>query len=109
MKQAMLIYGELVGCYHNRNGYGGRTAEIYAYRLSPMTTMATAAMSQTNPTGMYFDALKEFSEENAKNLNEICQLFLKNFDATITVDEKPIVDGIDPFSYRVHVKVEKVD
>jgi len=37
-KEAMLIYGELTQCLYGKNGFGGDTAEIYAYRLGQMNT-----------------------------------------------------------------------
>ena len=41
-REIALIFGELVQCLYNKNGFGGRTAEIYAYRCAQATAFASS-------------------------------------------------------------------
>ena len=111
LKQAMLVFGELVQCYYGEHKFGGDTAEIYAYRLATGTpTVATAlsaAVAQLTQSAMYLDALQEFGGEAAANLCGICKVFSEAYDANVSVNGKDVVDGVDPFTHRVVVTVKK--
>lgn len=111
IREAMLIYGELMQCYYKKNGYGGDTAEIYAYRCGQMTATVYRAIGMNEKdlasTTILREALEDFSTDAARNLATVCQQFSKVMDVDIEIDDKPLAEGVEPFAHRVHVKVIK--
>jgi len=92
----MDVWGGLIEAYHGVNGYGGDTAEIYAYTLR---------RSSVNKMVYREDHL-----DSVDNLVELCKYFESNYRVKITINEcsistwKKSVIPLDDF-HRAHVKV----
>lgn len=103
MLSAMEIWGELVEAYHNLNGFGGNTAEIYAYRLQRFEPQAIEAIGGVK---------KHRDKLNQKTANQLAALieeFARQWECKILIDDqtpeawlRQIQDG---FNHRAHVKV----
>lgn len=101
---ALDVWGELVAAYEGQNGFGGHTAEIYAFRLLP-------------PGPRYpYATLSEADQARiaAENLTQILRRFQKLYSCEIGLagcsDKGTRVLDLDretvpPFLYRTHVSV----
>lgn len=67
MRAGLEIWSELEQCYYDDNGYGGTTAEIYAYRLRPDQPGRDMAFSRTESV--------ENDKKAAEALVGLCCLF----------------------------------
>jgi hypothetical protein len=131
IEQALGIYDELIDCYHNKNGYGSDTAEIYTYRFLPMNP--TYSQSWQKEKSIFEDDILEMEKTAAKSLKEIIDIFIKRNPSKVFVKS---YDGIDlassietdvpfntwfkrvlsvksmtdynRFSHRIHVKVKPI-
>lgn len=111
IKNAMMVYGELVKCYYGTNTYDSDTAEIYAYILTQRSPGYQHPDKRGKVSGAWYD---QEDIDSATNLKDIIEIFLKQFSLTwdnIEIDgfsgtseevEKFWKEG---FSHRVHVKV----
>ena len=96
MRQALEIWSELEQAYFGKNGYGGDTAEIYAYRVQTRSPLGEAG------NGV---AMRERALQAGENLISLIRIFMNMRDCEI------LVDGHGPellrggFDHRVHVKV----
>lgn len=76
------LWSELEQCYYGDNGYGGHTAEIYAYRLMQHSPLLDAMWQSSAVREAHAEA-----EQNARNaLVELCRLFEKQRDVEIYID-----------------------
>ena len=100
----MTVWGELIEAYHGVNGFGGDTAEIYAYRLQGYSPHAH---DHRNEKKLSMQARKA-----ASALVAICCEFMRHYEAQLTID------GLDKdrwyaensfgrFNHRAHVKIWK--
>lgn len=107
-KQAIDIYDELIHCMNNNNGYGGDTAEIYAYRLwiySPLLARGRETIIfQKEHDKIYIDG--------AKSLCDVIEYFIEKNGSrvkSVLIDElnyKTWLKRIkNNFQHRSHVKV----
>lgn len=97
INQALDVWSDLNDAYHGCNGYGGDTAEIYAYRLLP--------------GGGLLDKTPEDLYEGAKALVFLCSKFSARYPSTI------LINGVSPaewletqggaFGHRAHVQVKR--
>ncbi len=101
-KQLMRLWYELTTAYCGCNGFGGNTAEIYAYVLredSPTRYLAKHIQE---------DILKS-NTEAASTLARACQIFSENYTCKIQIDglepELWLAAIKDSFDHRAHVKV----
>lgn len=102
MDQVLGIWSELWQAYYGKNGFGGDTAEIYAYRLIPY-----------NPSAVVFDSKtmmgKQAREEQAKMagaaLYRIIQRFCRDNGCKVKVNDGSPWHLLKGFEHRVHVKV----
>jgi hypothetical protein len=103
MNQVLSIWSELWQAYYGKNGFGGDTAEIYAYRLMPYSP-------SLHMTGETFKESNDELRINAVNsLVTLCNKFAKDNDCTIKIDNLPSDRWISvigrEFDHRCHVKV----
>lgn len=114
MMQALSIWEELVEALHDKNGFGGNTAEIYIYRLMPYVPLLTGSEISEQSK---LDACRQANE----SLVALIQHFETTHDGTsIQIvlecdEEKPAVDWIfdllrNPkasMGHRVHLRVRR--
>jgi hypothetical protein len=107
MNQALSIWSELWQAYYGKNGYGGDTAEIYAYRVMPYEpVVAGANMKDFRET----ETFKRSSRAAyAKATNSLVNLLIKfeSADCHLEVNGKSIREWAEKeyFDHRCHVKV----
>ena len=93
--ELLKLWGELVEAYHGKNGYGGRTAELYAYRFCPDDPRRRGSELHT-------EARKQADKEAAwiarNSLYDLCKLFAAVYDDAILR-----IDGREPFDWFQHV------
>jgi hypothetical protein len=124
IEQALGIYDELIDCYHNKNGYGGDTAEIYTYRFLPMSS--TYSQSWSKEKSMFEEDILSMEKKAAKSLKEIIDIFIERYPSKVFVnafaDAVPIpfntwfrkvlsvksMTDYNRFSHRIHVKVKPI-
>lgn len=99
--QALGIWTDLMDCYYGR-GWGGDTAEIYAYRLyghNPRLTINADCQLKR-------EAQAEAGQEAANNLTILLRHFSEEQDCRIQVDGRTLGNQkVRPFTHRVHIKV----
>lgn len=101
--ELMGIWGELVECYHGVNGFGGDTAEIYAYRLC-----ASSPSAANNDERRREDAVKARDA-----LVDLCETFEREWSGVrvLIQDRAPQAWAAlvgDSFSWRTRVRVERI-
>lgn len=105
--EMMKLWGELVECYHVVNGYGGDTAEIYAYRLMPYSPLIHSVALKDNVTTD--ERATEINSIAAGALVSLCEEFTQQYDCKITIDGETTKKWYslyrDEFDHRCHVKV----
>ncbi len=106
MIQALEIWSELWQAYFGKNGFGGDTAEIYAYRLMPDHPGFEMNEKDKNQreTGLQtarslYSLLKKFSKEN-QCLIEIMKTREEGREIGPWFTQRP-------FFHRCHVRVTK--
>ena len=101
--QILELWVELEDARIGANGYGGDTAEIYAYRLLP----CSPTLSLTGETGDA--ARREAARQAALNLIEVLRLFEARRDVNIYIDGARFGPWLvlEPLVHRVHVRVER--
>ena len=99
LMELLRLWSELEQCYHGKNGYGGDTAEIYAYRLM-----------RNNPLSQHPRAEEEARREDAKQagmiLYDLLHLFARERHCSIKVNGGGLACLKDGFDHRVHVQVK---
>lgn len=105
MLQALTVWSELWQAYYVKNGYGGDTAEIYAYTLQPRCPIMEQPLDSLPEVGI------ELGLQAAKSLYAILCLFREKHDCSIEVNGKVLGEWFadTPFVHRCHVKVEHID
>lgn len=97
INQALDVWSDLSDAYHGCNGYGGDTAEIYAYRLQP----GGGHLCKT-PEDLY---------EGAKALVFLCSKFSARYPSTILIDGSSPAEWLkthgSAFGHRAHVQVKR--
>lgn len=97
--QLMELWAELVEAWHGVNGFGGDTAEIYAYRFQAYSPFAHWHHDE--------EKLGEIGLQSARQLYELLTMFKVRHDCRIIVDGKPLGAWLKkfPFNHRVHVRI----
>lgn len=100
--QALDIWAELENAYQGTNGFGGETAEIYAYKLIPFSHAWTLPES-----AIFKKEFTELCQAAAQNLTALLRKFEKVRKVKITVEDDPYdaTHDVEPFGHRVHVRV----
>lgn len=104
MSQALRVWSELWQAYYGNNGYGGDTAEIYAYTLQPRTP----SMDMEQPGNSFAGLHDKVGLQAAKSLYALLFLFRNKHDCGIQVNGRVLGEWFmsTPFVHRCHVKVE---
>lgn len=88
----MALWGELVEAYHGVNGFGGDTAELYAYRF--LSHVSSAENED------YFKARHK--------LNALLELFCMAYKCSALVDGRhPSHYAHETFSWRARIQIVK--
>ncbi len=99
--QLLTLWSELMMAYNGTNGFGGDTAEIYAYTLRPDCPMRGNGTSQT--------AEHEGNIQAARSLSAVCLEIEKRYVCRVRIDGLPIkkwLKKIDAgFGHRAPVKI----
>ncbi len=101
MNQALDIWSELWQAYYGKNGFGGDTAEIYAYRLMPnIPTLDHQGDTFKNSTKIAYCKAQ-------MSLYNLLDKFERDNDCRIFVDKMALRDWVetDEFNHRCHVKI----
>jgi len=108
IKEMLLLWSELVECYHGKNGYGGCVAELYSYRFQPYRPKAHLDES----SNLLSDDLKQVYFDAAFSLVELLKLFCDSYHCRCKINEVSIIHwfhGIKVqdyyFDHRVHVEI----
>ncbi len=103
--QLLRLWSELDDAYYEKNGFGGDTAEIYAYTLLP----AHPSADSDAPERMRNKSKEEDGFQAAKTLLEILNLFAKMRKCVIVVDGRRLGRWFlqEPFDYKVHIMIKK--
>jgi hypothetical protein len=99
--QALNVWAELEDAYHGANGFGGDTAEIYAYRLMPMSPSYSITSAYEMPEH------PQMERRAWSDLIELCAKFQQHRNCKVVIDDVPLED-CDPngrFIHRSHVQV----
>jgi hypothetical protein len=88
------LWGELVEAYHGVNGFGGNTAEIYAYRFR---------IAGVKPLEMTL----EQQCLTAQALHDLIELFIEEFPSRVRVNGHPFGEWVknEPLNHRAAVMV----
>lgn len=104
--ELMFLWSELVECWHGVNGFGGDTAEIYAYRFYRYSPALDGAKMS--------DWKERNSERRANACEGLCELvriFCQRYNCKATIDGDGLelwkVRNLLHFDYRAHVRIER--
>lgn len=103
MKQALGVWSELESAFFGKNGFGGHTAEIYAYRLQPLNPIAVFANPESKTAKL---AKLDQAVIAGQNLAVLLGEFRAVHDCKIEIEDfsrwRNIRGG---FSHRCHVTI----
>jgi len=107
IRQAVHVWSELQDAYRGINGYGGHTAEIYAYRLQQRDPTAEATSTSFTETQMHKQAVHEQAVHAGLNLIGLIEIFMDTYDCVVTVDDHGAWKGalLTGLYHRCHVKI----
>lgn len=106
--ELLKLWGELVEAYYGVNGFGGSTAELYAYRFRQDDPICSECSKETQ-TRKVAEAARE--EEARNSLHTLLVLFEKIYDCRCEVDGMAIPLWYSHkhhlFDHRVHVQIHR--
>jgi hypothetical protein len=100
MVQALEIWSELESAYYGQNGFGGDTAELYAYRFYSYSPSAVIGKTPS--------AIREQAFDASGSLHEMLFFFKKVHEGVeFEIDGLPFDDHLDmdKFPHRIHLRV----
>lgn len=100
LNQALGVWSDLEAAYYGKSGYGGDTAEIYAFRIQPYRPSVELPNTQLGA-----EAIAEQAMIAGKNLHWLIDKFVDLHDCRIEVDGQNPAILLGGFDYRCHVKV----
>lgn len=100
--QLVTLWGELIEAYYGVNGFGGATAEIYAYTLIDHSALLDAQFADSD-TGR--SARLESAKEAGLALHEVLTHFCRERECSAEIDGVPFGGAVWPFDHRVHVRI----
>lgn len=111
MLQALDVWSDLWQAFYGDNGYGGTTAEIYAFRLLPCCPTL-----YINPCSLREEAEQEMAQLASLSLAQLLTAFVDQTGTRVWLMEtrdrgvefKP-GDKIAPEFHRWHVRVERTE
>lgn len=114
--QAVTVWSEFEQALHGTNGFGGNTAEIYAYSVMPHTPTHTAAIESGSNTGLAFNCAEDSWLGAANSLYALLKFFVERHGGEEKIEA--IIDGVTPdkwhntighFNHRAHVTITRRD
>lgn len=108
--ELMKLWGDLVEALHGQNGYGGHTAEIYAYRLTAYNPMAHGEGLRAETRD---NAQRDMNALAANCLAALCEEFQEAFECRVEIDgttsirEWLLRTNEHPYNWRAHVKISR--
>jgi len=106
--ELLKLWGELVEAYHGKHGFGGDTAEIYAYRLQPYHPLAHGRPITENGN----EELHLISLRAGNALVALVEEFCNQYDCQATINDigldaffKELNANRFEFDWRVYVKI----
>jgi len=108
LDQALGIWSDLWQAYYGDNGYGGRTAEIYAYRLVGHQPVWCQEPCPDAPTPYLKEASWEAGVEAKRNLITLLLAFQEAANCFVDVDGVSLAEWDDgqPLFHRCHVTIQ---
>lgn len=105
--ELMKLWGELTEARLGKNGFGGDTAEIYAYRFTAYNPLAHG---HTRHGDMSKQAVDDCDGLAANCLAALCEEFERAYECTVKIDEDSIKGWLigrseTPYDWRAHVQV----
>ena len=100
LNQALGVWSELEAAYYGKNGFGGDTAEIYAYRLQPYRPGVELPNTQLGA-----EAIAEQAMIAGENLYWLLGKFCEHHGCTAIVDGTEAEWLRGGFEHRVHVRI----
>lgn len=104
MVQALGIWSELEAAYYGKNGFGGTTAEIYAYRLQPCNPLLYSDLELSSKK-----VKGEAAIQAAKTMYQLLHHFNQEHNGcSIYVNGKHFGYWVarTPFEHRWHIRIE---
>lgn len=98
--QLIALWVQLEDAYQGENGFGGDTAEIYAYTLLDHSPL----VEKGRETSMGREAAEERAQQAAEALEAVLYHFAAVRQCEIEVDGEELCE-VEPFDHRVHVRV----
>lgn len=92
-------WGQLIEALHGVSGFGGNTAEVYAYLLSGRDPSAELA-----PDGHRYRAERDALA--ARAMAELLAMFCDEYSCRAVVDGVPFAGAMPHNGHRWHVRVE---
>ncbi len=112
--QALTVWSEFEHALRGTNGYGGDTAEIYAYSVMPHTPTHTAAIEDGGYTSINVDCAKDSWVGAANSLLALLRFFVERHGGGDKIEVT--IDGVTPeewlkapgyFNHRAHVTITR--
>lgn len=101
-QQLVTLWAELVEAYHGINGFGGDTAEIYAYALLDRDPTADSALGDSE-IGQH--ARLESTVEAGLAMHEVLAHFCREWSCSAEIDGWASSGTVVPFDHRVRVRI----
>ena len=109
VSQAQLIdiWCDLEDAYNGCNGFGGDTAEIYAYKLYETNPLAMQYAYSPKKNSLMEQAFREVTFKAAESFFHLLKLFIVKRDCRIVIDKRKFGKWLakEPLIHRVHVKI----
>lgn len=104
MRQLLSVWHELQAARQGSNGYGGHTAEIYAFRLTQLSPTALLASGESE---LGRQAREKMAQLAVDNLIAVLRLFQEFYpDTVVWVDDVRFTgNNIAPNDHRFHVLI----
>lgn len=104
MSQALALWSQLEQAYYNDNSFGGDTAEVYLYAVTPY---CPAVASNAKGGGIIGEIVDDHFRKANESLYAILAKFAHDRETTITVNGRELGEWLQTanFQHRVHVQV----
>lgn len=105
--QAISVWADLEDAYHGTHGYGGHTAEIYAYRLGVLTTRVALGDTESSFGKPAFDL---YSRQAGTALYWMLKEFQKRRKCDVKIEDDELQRVAEElqtsgFGHRIHVTI----
>lgn len=111
ISELLRLWSELDDAYRGFNGFGGNTAQLYAFRFTRQSPLAESARElkrgQQELPPIYAEALQSEEREAAHALYDLLDRFSNERECRIEVDGREFGEWLleTPFGHRARVRV----